>query len=453
MLEDNEKSYQSMLPEDTNAVILRNEVLDDFEASFNFHSLRKSIEIKKEQYLKDGSWDDANDPDDFHVQDPYLRTVLNEDLEVKIGNSIFKYLNNYKMVEIKNGHVGTLVSIRTNPSSLVSSRHVVYHDIGSAAIPMQPCTFDFTYSLWYTGINQVVVDFTNTSNLQGGTVGSFTWTFGDGNSSTDENPSHTYNSQGTMVVTLTYSNPNAGWSCKTGTVTKTINLNSCNANFNWNANDLSVTFSNASTSQFNITSYNWNFGDGSTTSSLQNPSHSYQSSGFYTVTLTTTDNQGCSSSYSTSFSITNSSGSGSSDCCDKNDRDKNYVMPYDDGNRKFKYKIWQTNVPFYHRWGAATVNYKKNSKGNWKEEKADEIGAWVQGTVYYRLKKEDSECSSSFQTNMGKSGSNNNDVHYNYPFGQVFWTHQHSLVSDHWVKFNGKYIHNIVLIYITNDCK
>lgn len=36
--------------------------------------------------------------------------------------------------------------------------------------------------------------------------------------------------------------------------------------------------------------YNWNFGDGSS-STLQNPIHTYTSSGYYTVTLTVTDSQ------------------------------------------------------------------------------------------------------------------------------------------------------------------
>ena len=45
-----------------------------------------------------------------------------------------------------------------------------------------------------------VVDFTNTSSAS---FTSFLWDFGDGNTSTSENPSNTYSSAGTYVVTLT----------------------------------------------------------------------------------------------------------------------------------------------------------------------------------------------------------------------------------------------------------
>lgn len=43
------------------------------------------------------------------------------------------------------------------------------------------------------------IDFTNTSE----NAGSYLWDFGDGNTSTEENPKHAYSSSGTFTVTLT----------------------------------------------------------------------------------------------------------------------------------------------------------------------------------------------------------------------------------------------------------
>ncbi|MFM7823814.1 MAG: PKD domain-containing protein, partial [Bacteroidota bacterium] len=51
------------------------------------------------------------------------------------------------------------------------------------------------------------------------------------------------------------------------------------------------------------TSWFWNFGDGFT-STLQNPTHTYQDSGSYTVTLITSNNTGCSSFYTLPNPIT-----------------------------------------------------------------------------------------------------------------------------------------------------
>ena len=54
---------------------------------------------------------------------------------------------------------------------------------------------------------------------------------------------------------------------------------------------LTVQFTDTSTNS--PTSWNWNFGDGSS-SSIQNPSHTYQGAGTYTVSLTTNNNGGSS---------------------------------------------------------------------------------------------------------------------------------------------------------------
>jgi len=64
------------------------------------------------------------------------------------------------------------------------------------------------------------------------------------------------------------------------------------ANFTWTANELTISFTDSSTdSDGNITSWNWSFGDNQF-STAQNPSHTYASSGSYTVTLTVKDNEG-----------------------------------------------------------------------------------------------------------------------------------------------------------------
>ena len=46
----------------------------------------------------------------------------------------------------------------------------------------------------------------NFTDLSTGAVVSWTWNFGDGNTSTLENPSHTYSAAGTYNITLTVSN-------------------------------------------------------------------------------------------------------------------------------------------------------------------------------------------------------------------------------------------------------
>ena len=69
---------------------------------------------------------------------------------------------------------------------------------------------------------------------------------------------------------------------------------------------LTVNFTDQSTN--NPTSYQWNFGDGDT-STLQNPSHTYNTNGTYTVTLTANNNYGSDTENKTNYIVVSSGGS------------------------------------------------------------------------------------------------------------------------------------------------
>lgn len=122
----------------------------------------------------------------------------------------------------------------------------------------------------------------------------WSWDFGDGNTSTLQNPVHNYITTGTFVVSLIVTDTIFG--CR-DTVYDTVRVSLPTADFNGNPlfgcapvatsfTDLSVANSSS------ITGWSWNFGDGNT-STLQNPTHIYTTPGIYTVTLTVTDSIGC----------------------------------------------------------------------------------------------------------------------------------------------------------------
>ena len=116
-----------------------------------------------------------------------------------------------------------------------------------------------------------------------GEIDSWLWDFGDGNTSTEQNPAHTYAERGDYTVSLTVSN-------KAGSDTDTLPivvLAPPNANFSASEArakvNSSIQFTDESTGD--IDSWLWDFGDGST-STEQNPSHTYRDAGTYTVSLT-----------------------------------------------------------------------------------------------------------------------------------------------------------------------
>jgi|GEM_PF-3180219 len=115
--------------------------------------------------------------------------------------------------------------------------------------------------------------FTNTSSG----AYSYTWDFGDGDLSTKLHPIHLYAAAGSYTVTLTACN---GMGCDAAVGAVEV-LPLPTAGFTFTANLLTVTFTNSSS---NTASYLWSFGDGFT-STLQNPVHTYTTSGTYTVTL------------------------------------------------------------------------------------------------------------------------------------------------------------------------
>jgi PKD repeat protein len=155
----------------------------------------------------------------------------------------------------------------------------------------QPPTANFTSSC-----SALACSFTSTSSDPDGSITAYSWNFGDGATSTVQNPSHTYASGGTYTVTLTVTDNQGAQSAPTSrTVTVTAANQSPTANFTSSCSGLSCNFTSTSSDpDGSIASYAWTFGDG-TTSTAQNPSHTYAAGGTYAVTLTVTDNQGAQS--------------------------------------------------------------------------------------------------------------------------------------------------------------
>ena len=158
-------------------------------------------------------------------------------------------------------------------------------------IPYSPPVANFSANIT-SGSAPLSVGFTSTST---GTITGYSWSFGDGSTSTTANPTHSYAATGSYAVSLTVSGP-GGTNVlnKAGYIVVAAPLATAPvANFTADKASgtapLSVNFSSASTGT--ITSYAWIFGDG-TTSSLQNPTHSYAAAGIYNVSLTVSGSGG-----------------------------------------------------------------------------------------------------------------------------------------------------------------
>ncbi|MEO5997228.1 MAG: PKD domain-containing protein [Chitinophagaceae bacterium] len=135
---------------------------------------------------------------------------------------------------------------------------------------------------------------------------SWSWNFGDGGTSSQKAPSHNYTTAGEYDVSLTITTSTG---CQnTLTKPKFIRIT-----------PPVVLVANAPASgcvpfQFNavpnvtavdgISSYLWDFGDGGATSTAQNPSHTYNSVGNFTLKLSVVTNGGCTGSVTLANGIT-----------------------------------------------------------------------------------------------------------------------------------------------------
>jgi gliding motility-associated-like protein len=137
--------------------------------------------------------------------------------------------------------------------------------------------------------------FTSQQSISSGTIFTLNWDFGDGGSAYLPNPSHTYSTSGSFLVSYTATSNNE---CTT-VLTKTVTIHPLPVvSFSANGGCLN-TISNFSESctvatplSNNITSYLYSFGDGGNVTA-QAPSRTYTNHGTYQPTLTVGTNQGC----------------------------------------------------------------------------------------------------------------------------------------------------------------
>jgi gliding motility-associated-like protein len=136
----------------------------------------------------------------------------------------------------------------------------------------------------------------NFNNISAG-GSTYSWNFGDGGTSTQPNPSHTYNSLGNFNVTLVATGANG---CS-DSITKNqfVRIQKPIVGMNGFPKEGCVPYTINPTPNVTtvdgVATYLWDFGDG-VTSTAQTPSHTYTIQGNYTVKLFITTIDGCTDS-------------------------------------------------------------------------------------------------------------------------------------------------------------
>jgi gliding motility-associated-like protein len=167
-------------------------------------------------------------------------------------------------------------------ATAVSVATVVVHPLPKIDVPPQAAM----------ECGSVLIQFsdTNTTNLGS----SYLWNFGDGSTSSQPNPAHTYYQTGVYTVGVIVTSPfgcvfSAQDYCTVTVFPKPVANFTSEPGLETSIINPDFHFFDQST---NTNSWSWDFGDGQT-SSLENPSHVYSQVGVYTVKLVTTNTGGC----------------------------------------------------------------------------------------------------------------------------------------------------------------
>ncbi len=134
------------------------------------------------------------------------------------------------------------------------------------------------------GCSDAVLSFSDQSTIASGNISDWLWNFGNGDSTTDQNPDYTFPDGGNFNVTLLVTSDAGCADDTTFSIDISPSPDAAFATTNTCVGQ-TISFIDQTVSQINISSYSWGFGDGGT-SPLSNPTYAYASGSPATYTVT-----------------------------------------------------------------------------------------------------------------------------------------------------------------------
>ncbi|MCI6198730.1 MAG: PKD domain-containing protein [Proteobacteria bacterium] len=189
--------------------------------------------------------------------------------------------------------VGTGETVKVNPEKTTTYTLTVTDNDGASATATVKVSVKAVNhapaASFSAAAKKLTVQFTNTSKDQDGDKLTYSWDFGDGETSAEASPKHVYAEEGDYEVTLTAADPKGLTATAKQTVTVANTNTAPEAAFSVSKSSLKATFNNQSKdADGDKLTYAWDFGDGETSDAV-NPTHTYAEEGTYSVYLTVSD--------------------------------------------------------------------------------------------------------------------------------------------------------------------
>ncbi|MES2395743.1 MAG: PKD domain-containing protein, partial [Bacteroidota bacterium] len=204
-------------------------------------------------------------------------------------------------------------------------------------------------------------------------ITSWYWNFGDGTSSTEQNPFHYFDQSGTFFATLTV-NTDGGCTSENGITPLTITSYPAPvAAFAVNSNDLLIPYDVliCDNQSVGANSYEWSFGEGGTSTAV-NPEYVYTLSGTFQVQLIATSQHGC---LDTAYMdvITNA-----------NVIFPNVFTPDPNGSSGGTYTLFDLSNDVFFPYTYGVVEYKLEMFNRWGEQIFESLDIKTGWDGYYR---------------------------------------------------------------------
>ncbi|MDL2312820.1 PKD domain-containing protein [Bacteroidales bacterium OttesenSCG-928-B11] len=359
----------------------RSPILCAFEEAYNFYSLRRQIEEEILYLEEKESLTDYNDPDNHHIVDPCLRTILDPNCAIIIEKLICVHYKDFAVGIMNNDYkaLKELYGIDFKKAPSPMQAFIQFRDTYPNAFILSTGEAQFVPDFYILPVegNPDEIQFINTSYSEEYQNMQFVWDFGDGHTSKEENPIHKFDNEEFTVELSIMANEGviskktfkgSKSTCFAGFITETAADNPNKIHFfAGRSYTTNMPFDR-------IVSYHWNFGDGQTlTTSSSYAEHTYSSALSYNVTLTITTEMGCSNKTTAIVTLLNAS----TGCEEKDDGE--VFVNYEYSGQKYRIKSVlnvKNNYPFY-RITATTVHYKILKNGNKVEAKTPVKGFGV----------------------------------------------------------------------------